>query len=138
MGNPEKTLGVNGMAAELMHTIEDDLIGILETFGYPVDRQGSYQPGQAYPETFLTFWTDTEDGSHYDNFAATTVWHFDVNVYSTNPDIVIRTVLSAKEALEAAGFITDGKGSDAASDYPTHTGKTLDAWFIERNSYSNN
>ena len=119
--------------SEYMHTIEDDLIDVLDTFGYPVDRQGSYQQGQQYPPTFFTFWTDSEDGNHYNNHAATTIWHFDVNCYSSNPDTVIRTLLAAKEALEAKGFITTGKGSDAASDYPTHTGKTLDVWFIERN-----
>lgn len=137
MGDPEKTLGVN-MANDYIHTIEDDLIEILETFGYPVDRQGSYQQGEAYPETFFTFWTDSEDGSHFDNFTASTIWHFDVNIYSRNPDTVIRNLLAAKDALDAAGFITDGKGSDAASDYPTHTGKTLDVWFIERNKMYNN
>lgn len=124
------------MAQEYIHTIEDDLIEVLETFGYPVDRQGSYQQGQAYPDTFITFWTDTEDGSHFDNFAATTIWHFDVNVYSTNPDTVIRTILAAKAALENKGFITNGKGSDAASDYASHTGKMLDVWFMERNKFT--
>ena len=122
--------------SDYLHTIEDDLIEVLETFNFPVDRQGSYQQGQAYPATFITFWTDTEDGSHYDNFTATTIWHFDVNVYSTNPDTVIKTILAVKSKLEQAGFITDGKGSDAASDYATHTGKRIDVWYMERNTYN--
>lgn len=124
------------MAADYIHTIEDDLIAVLETFNFPVDRQGSYQPGQAYPDTFITFWTDTEDGNHYDNFAATTIWHFDVNVYSNNPDTVIRTILAVKAALEAAGFEVNGKGSDAASDYASHTGKMIDVWYVEHNNYN--
>ena len=119
--------------SEYITTQEDLLIELLDSFGYPVDRQGSYTEGQPYPPTFMTFWTDTEDGNHYDDHAATTIWHFDVNVYSNDPDTVIRTIISVKAALEAAGYIVPGKGSDAASDYPTHTGKTLDVWFIERN-----
>lgn len=124
------------MAADYIHTIEDDLIEILDTFNFPVDRQGSYQKGQPYPDTFITFWTDTEDSGHYDDFASTTVWHFDVNVYSTNPDTVIRTILAVKAALESAGFTVNGKGSDAASDYATHTGKMIDVWFMEHNKYN--
>ena len=137
MGDSAEAMGVK-MANDYIRTIENDLIEILDSFGYPVDRQGSYQPGQAYPDTFLTFWTDTEDGSHYDNFTASTIWHFDVNVYSNNPDTVIRTILSVKDELEKAGFIVNGKGSDAASDYATHTGKMLDVYFIERNKLNNN
>ena len=54
--------------------MEDTLIQLLESFGYPVIRQGSLPADQAYPDTFFTFWNSTEDGqSFYDNGTASVV-----------------------------------------------------------------
>lgn len=44
------------------------LISELNKFGYPVYLQGSLNADKAYPDTFITFFTDyTTDGSHYEN-----------------------------------------------------------------------
>ena len=62
--------------------MEDALITILESFNYPVFRQGSMSDDDAYPETFITFWNnDSPDHSHYDNSEYGTDWDFNVYVF---------------------------------------------------------
>lgn len=114
--------------------MKDELIEILETFGYPVIEQGTLGENEEYPNTFFTFWNDDSyDGSHYDNSAVSWVWQFDVNVYSTDPNKVNSLLLEAKAPLVAAGWIISGKGHNVASDVETHTGRGMTALFVERN-----
>ena len=88
---------------------------------------GTLKPDEAYPETFGTFWTDsTEDNAHYDNKATSTDWAFSVILYSANPEIVNTKPNEIRAALKAVGFIPQGKGQDAPSDEPTHTGWAMD------------
>lgn len=99
------------------------LIKTLEAFGYPVMLQGSLNEDEAYPPTFITFWTsNADDGTHYDNDAANFIWVFDVFFYSNDPSLVNTKPLEIREALRAKGFIPRGKGWDAPSDESTHTG----------------
>ena len=113
--------------------MKDNLITILETFGYPVRLQGSFAEDEEYPESFFTFWNnDTSDGSHYDNNPINYVWDFDVNFYSIDPDLVNTILLEAKTKLRSSGWIVSGKGHDVASDEPTHTGRGIHAVYIER------
>lgn len=112
--------------------MQDLLIQILETFKYPVFRQGSLNPEEPYPETFFTFWNNSiDDSSHYNNKTNNYVWDFDLNVYSNNPDKVNSLLLEAKEELEKNNFIINGKGHDVASDEPTHTGRGINVKIIE-------
>ena len=113
--------------------MKDELIEILETFGYPVRLQGSLAPGEAYPPSFFTFWNnETSDSAHYDNHAISYIWSFSIFFYSTDPALVNSTLLLAKSALEASDWIVPGKGYDVASDEPTHTGRGMEAYKIER------
>lgn len=108
------------------------LITLLESFGYPVFLQGSLSEDEAYPESFFTFWNnETPDGAHYDNDAINYIWNFDVNFYSTDPQLVNTMLLNAKALLKQNGFIVGGKGYDVASDEPTHTGRGMNALIIE-------
>lgn len=112
--------------------MEDTLITLLETLGYPVIRQGSLPPNQAYPDTFITFWNSTEDGqSFYDNETASIVYQYSVNVYSTAPDTAYSVLESARTALKSAGWIITQRGHDAASDEITHIGRGFEVSYLQ-------
>ena len=111
-----------------------ELIALLETYGYPVRRQGSFSPTEQYPAAFFTWWNpDTESVSHYDNKPDATVWDVDVNFYAESPALVYSTIESVIAKLRENGWIVDGKGYDAASDEPTHFGRGVQAVFRENN-----
>lgn len=110
--------------------MEDLLIELLETYGYPVIRQGSLGTNH-YPANFFTFWeNDSSDGNHYDNDNISTIYDYDVNFYSDNPEMTYSVLREAKKMLKSAGFIISGDGYDIASDEPTHTGRGMNAIFL--------
>lgn len=112
--------------------MEDALIEILSTFKYPVYRQGSMSNDTAYPETFFTFWNNgSPDHAHYDNAEYGSEWDFDVNVYSSNPSLTYSLLDEARVALKAAGWIIPSKGYDIGSDEPTHTGRGMQALYLQ-------
>lgn len=112
--------------------MEDKLIEILESFGYPVYRQGSMSNDESYPETFLTFWNnDSPDHAHYDNKEYGTAWDFNVYVYSSNPALTYSVLTDVRTALKSAGWIVPGKGFDVQSDEATHTGRGLGVFYLD-------
>lgn len=112
--------------------MEDNLLQILETFGYPIYRQGSMSNDTAYPSTFFTFWNnDSSDHSHYDDNDYGTEWDYEINVYSNDPILTYSVLADARAALKQAGWITVGKGYDVASDEVTHTGRGLEVIYLE-------
>lgn len=112
--------------------MKEELIGLLKGFGYPVILQGTMNPDEPYPESFITFWTDdVSDGSHYDNEAKSYVWDFSVIFYSSDPALVNSKPEEIRRALKEAGYIPQGKGRDIPSDEPTHTGWAMDFYRVE-------
>ncbi len=112
--------------------MEDNLIQLLESFGYPVIRQGSLPAGQAYPDTFFTFWNSTEEGqSFYDNDTASIVFDFDVNVYSTSPDTAYSLLNEARTLLKGNNWIIATRGYDVASDEITHVGRGMIVQYLQ-------
>ena len=112
--------------------MEDNLIKVLASFRYSVYRQGSMSNDEIYPETFFTFWNnDSLDHSHYDNAEYGTEWDFDVNIYSSNPELTYSVLANARVALKAAGWIIPSKGYDVASDEATHIGRGLNAIYLQ-------
>lgn len=112
--------------------MDENLIAVLETFGYPVYRQGSLSDTDTYPDSFFTFWNnDSPDHSHYDNTDYGTEWDFDVNFYSNNPDLTYSVLLEARTLLKENGWVIPEKGHDVMSDEPTHTGRGITALFLE-------
>lgn len=112
--------------------MEDNLIQVLQELGYPVVRQGSLAPDDAYPEHFFTFWNnDSSDHAHYNNAEYGTVWNYSINFYSTDPEKTYSTLNEARTKLKEKGWILSGKGYDVASDEVTHTGRGMDAYFLE-------
>lgn len=114
--------------------MEDLLIATIELLGYPVRRQGSFASDETYPDDFFTYWNNTsDDGSHYDNKATSTVWDFDVNFYSTDVSRTYSELARCKEVLKNVGFVISGKGHDVISDEPTHTGRGMTVLYLEFN-----
>lgn len=115
--------------------MEDNLISLLGTFGYPVIRQGSLPDNQEYPETFFTFWNSTEEGqSFYDNDTASVVYDFDVNVYSAKPDVAYSLLSDARRLLKENGWIIATRGFDVPSDEITHIGRGIVVMFLDYNA----
>lgn len=107
--------------------MKQKLINTLQTFGYPVFLQGTLNPAESYPNTFITFFTDsTTDNRHFENTINAVDWSFSVILYSNDPATVNTKPNEIRAALQAAGFIPQGKGNDILSDEPTHTGWAMD------------
>jgi hypothetical protein len=114
--------------------MEDNLIAILQSFKYPVYRQGSMSNDESYDDTFFTYWNNNSpDHAYYDNSDYGTEWDFNIYVYSNDPSLTYSLLESAKTALKAAGWICPSKGFDAASDEPTHTGRGMEIYYLEVN-----
>lgn len=112
--------------------MEDELIKILEIFGYPVIRQGSLAPDEVYPESFFTFWNnDSPDHAYYDDNEYGTDWDFDVNFYSTDPQKTYNVLADARVKLKQNKWIVPGKGYDVASDEVTHIGRGMRVFYLE-------
>lgn len=113
--------------------IEDKLIELLETFGYPVRRQGSFASQDEYPERFFTFWNnDSRDGTHYDNKGVTIVWDFDVNFYSVDVVLCYDVLGKALDLLKQNGFIVSDRGHDMPSGTTSHIGRGAEVLFLEQ------
>lgn len=111
--------------------MEDRLIELLSTYGYPVIRQGSLSEDEPYPDNFFTFWNnDSYDGAHYDNEAVSTAYDYDVNFYSNSPANTYDVLRKAITLLKTNGFIISGDGYDVASDEDSHTGRGVRALYL--------
>lgn len=111
--------------------MEDELIILLESFGFPVIRQGSLAPEDSYPETFFTFWNNSEsEHSAYNNDTASEVYSFDINVYSTDPETTYNLLKQARTTFKAAGWQIPDRGHDVASDEITHTGRGISVTYL--------
>ena len=112
--------------------IDDKLITLLETFKYPVYRQGSMAKDAAYPDTFFTFWENPESTTDYDNETKFVIYDYNIYVYSNNPVVLATTLSAARSLLKANGFIILERGFDAASDEQSHSGKMFEVGYINQ------
>ena len=93
--------------------MEDALITLLESLGYPVYRQGSITENTPYPESFFTFWNnDSPDHAHYDNSEYGTEWNFSVNFYSVDPELTYSVLSDARILLKQNHWVVPSKGFD--------------------------
>jgi hypothetical protein len=112
--------------------VKDNLITLLETFEIPVILQGTLAPDESFPDDFITFETvDSDTPQAFDNDDGVTVWTFNVNYYSNNPDKVANVPGEIRRTLKAAGFIPQGKGNDLITNEPNFTGWAMEFQFIE-------
>lgn len=113
--------------------MEDNLIKLLESFGYPVIRQGSLAENEPYPPTFFTFWNNGEyEHSAYNNVTTHIIHDFDVNVYADDPATVYDLLKRARTLLKNNGYQTPDRGHDLASDVDTHTGRGMNVTYLQR------
>lgn len=113
--------------------MEDLLIEVLSSFGYPVRLQGSLAENEPYPDNFFTFWNnDSNSQSFYDNDERSIVYNYDVNFYSNNPEAVYTKLREAKKLLKQNGFIVSGDGHSVASDEPTHDGRGMNVLYLQQ------
>lgn len=112
--------------------IDDALIELLETFGYPVYRQGSLAQDAPYQDTFFTFWENPETTTDYDNGTKFVIYDFNIYVYSIDPELLAATLLAARTLLRLNNFIIVSRGFDVASDEKSHTGKGFEVGYINR------
>lgn len=111
--------------------MEDKLIELLESFGYPVIRQGSLLEDEPYPPTFFTFWNnDDYEHSAYDNQTLNAESNFDVNVYSDDVQTTYDLLRRARRLLKENGFSAPSRGHDVASDENTHTGRGMNVTIL--------
>ena len=115
-------------------SVKDLLIHILETaYTFPVLQQGSMTDHDSYPDSFFTFWNnDVPSACHYDNEPSKYIWDFDLNFYSSNPELVNTKLEEAINELKKYGFIPNGKGHDVISDESTFTGRGINVIYEER------
>lgn len=112
--------------------MEDSLIELLSSLGYGVYRQGSFTEGDSYPDSFFTFWqTDSPDHAHYSNKDYGTAWRFDVNFYSVDPEKTYSVIDLARTLLKQNKWIIPSRGYDVYSDEPTHTGRGMQALYLQ-------
>ncbi len=112
--------------------MEDLLIEILQSFGYPVRLQGSLSDDEKYPDHFFTFWNNSsESESYYDNCDNAIKYDYDVNFYSCDPEMVYSVLRSAIEKLKSNGFTVSGDGHSILSDEPTHDGRGVNVKYIK-------
>jgi hypothetical protein len=113
--------------------MEDNLTELLESFGYPVFRQGSLAENEPYPSTFFTFWNNGEwTASSYDNRTKFVSHDFDVNVYADDPTKVYELLRQACTLLKNNGYGIPDRGHDLASDVQTHTGRGMNVTYLQR------
>ena len=111
-----------------MLTVKENLITILETYCPDnVFLQGTLNPEEAYPNTFITFFiSDSEFDAFYDDDANRIDWSIAVMIYSINPNTIDTIAKGVIRDCKSAGFIPQNAGVDIPSDVETHTGWAID------------
>lgn len=112
--------------------MEDLLIEVLESFGYPVFLQGSLSEDAPYPDNFFTFWNNSSfSDAYYNNDENSIIYDYDVNFYSCDPSAVYTVLRDAKQRLKLSKFIVSGDGYSVASDEQTHDGRGINVRYMK-------
>lgn len=112
--------------------VEDKLIELLESTGYEAFRQGSFAKDEKYPDTFITYWNNSETlHSAYDNNDVMTQYDYSVNVYSNNPTTTYDLLRVIRDLLKTNGWTITDRGHDVLSDEKTHTGRGINVIFLK-------
>lgn len=111
-----------------MLTVKEIFINVAETYCPDnVYLQGTLNPDEAFPETFITFSiTDSEFDAFYNNDANKIDWSLAAMIYSSDPDTIDTIAKGLIKDCKVAGFIPQGAGNDIPSGVETHTGWAID------------
>lgn len=122
-----------------MLEVKDKLISILEAYcPNNVYLQGTLNPDEAYPDTFITFFiTDSEFDKFFDNGSNKINWSFSIMIYSTDVNKIDEISRGIIKDGKAQGFIPQGAGNDIISDEVSHTGWAIDFIYTEQNTIIN-
>ena len=105
------------------------LINLLESLGYPVFMQGSLPEDE--PENFFTFWDfQADDASHYDNDSKNYEIGYWVYFYSIDPVLPEQMLLQARKLLKDNDFVIEGPGRSIQAHRPEYTGKFMSVYKI--------
>ena len=111
--------------------MEDFLIELISSLGYPIFRQGSLTEDEPYPSTFFTYWNNTEiNHSAYDNNTRIMQYEYDLNIYSTSIDTCYELLDQATQILKQNKFIITQFGYDLYSDEITHVGRGINVSYL--------
>lgn len=110
-----------------------DLVAIFDEMGYPHWLMHTMPASKRYPESFFTFLSiDAPFVAHYDNAPHAVAWAFWIGFYSSKPALMESVPLALAKRLRAAGWIVEGLGEDVQSDEPTHTGRRITAYYLQK------
>ena len=85
-----------------------------------------------YPDTFFTFWNTSEaEHSPYDDDTIIVEYNFDVNIYSTDPELAYSLLSDARSLLKTSGWIVMSRGYDVISDEKSHIGRGFNVAYLE-------
>lgn len=112
---------------------KDNLKEVLDGFGFKSWLMHTMPEDEVYPDSFFTYLSiDAPFEAHYDNAPHAVAWTFWIGFYSNDPDQVDSIPLELANRLRAAGWVVPGLGEDVQTDEPSHTGKRLTAYFVEK------
>lgn len=115
-----------------------ELIKVLTPLGFEegntIFLQGTLGDRE-YPKEFFTFFNDDSEDLYIDDKIYQTLYYFTLNFYSVDPERVENMMEEIKPLLKQNSFIVEGKGYDAYSDEPSHTGRSINIIYVK--NYNN-
>lgn len=112
--------------------MKQTLIDILETFGYPVSLQGSYEEGDELPESFITFWNYETNLRFIDNEIQATEYVYRVYFYSTDPITVNSLPSKVRNSLMKNNFHCSGD-YDLDSEVDKYLAREMEVRYLQKN-----
>lgn len=115
-----------------MKLVKQTLIELLETFGYPVSLQGSYEEGSKLPKSFFTFWNYETNLKFVDNDIQATEYVYRVYFYSKDPMLTNSVLINTRKLLMNNNFHCTGD-YDIDSGEAKYTAREMEVRYLQIN-----
>lgn len=112
--------------------VKQRIIDLLETFGYPVSLQGSYEEGSKLPDSFFTFWNFETNLKFIDNDIQATEYVYRVFFYSRDPLLTNSVLTNTRRLLMENNFHCSGD-YDIDSGEPSYTAREMEVRYLQIN-----